>query len=117
MKRLWQQSRLITSALAHLLWSRWHYLESEQLEEAIAAAKAIADVNDRLVALPTLAARLPLTLQTDSLLALIDAVGTASRGASLSAVVASVGLTIKLGGQGAVQDLFRAICDVSRWYR
>jgi len=41
MKRLWQQSRLITSALAHLLWSRWHYLESEQLEEAIAAAKGV----------------------------------------------------------------------------
>jgi hypothetical protein len=106
------RSRAIAALAPHLAPEQSHAV----FGEALACAKAIGDRNARLDVMVALIGCVPATLQVDALLALIDAVGQASRSTALSAAAAGTQATFELGGQGAVLELRRAINDVFRWY-
>jgi hypothetical protein len=91
-------------------------LAPEQLGEAFSVIQAIRDQDESTKALGGLIGRVTGTLKGAVLLAMIDAVGDASRSSALAAVESSAGPTYELGGQEAVIDLCRAIKDVCNWY-
>jgi hypothetical protein len=95
------------------------HLTTTQLIETVKAAIGIDEADARLQVVAKLAhlgEKLPPAIQVEATLTLIDAAGTASRPAALSAAAQGSVLTFRHGGERAVLELCRAINDVCRWY-
>jgi hypothetical protein len=103
---------LKSQTLAELL----RYCADDQLPEAVAAAKAISEADVRVHALAKLVNRDGNTVKSEFLLALIDAVGSASRKRTRFAVEAAASPTSELGEGTVILELCRSITDVCRWY-
>ena len=80
------------------------------------AAKAIGHEDSRAQALAALACSVPVFLRSETLQALVNSVGYATRPEALAAATLAIEPIFAVGGQEAIFELGRAINDVGRWY-